>query len=262
MITKRRFLRASAVTAGIGLGLGLYTWRVEPHWVEVVERPLQVANLPEHLAGTRLVQLSDLHIGPRVDDAYLLRVFDRVKELAPEIVVYTGDFTSYEADGFAHAIRMFAHLPVGSRATFGIPENHDYGPGWAHPDIAEIITALACDVGVRVLRNEVAQVDGLQVVGFDDLWAHRFEPVGPLAALDPGRASLVLSHNPDTADQPGWGTTRAGFWPVTHMAVSASLRSCPHPCSLLPTVATRVESFRCPEAARCTSIGGSVTLCE
>jgi predicted MPP superfamily phosphohydrolase len=205
MITRRQFLRASAVAAGFGVGVGLYTWRWEPHWLEVVERPLRVANLPAQLIGARLAQLSDLHIGPQVDDSYLVRAFKQVTDLAPEIVVYTGDFTSYEAGIFAHARRVFTHLPRGSRATFGVLGNHDYGPGWAHPEIADRIAALAGAVGVRILRNEVAEVDGLQVVGLDDLWAHRFEPKHALAALDPRRASLVLSHNPDTADRPEWG---------------------------------------------------------
>jgi predicted MPP superfamily phosphohydrolase len=173
--------------------------------VEIVERSLPVANLPERLKGARLVQLSDLHIGPQVEDAYLIHVFERVKALAPEIVVITGDFTSYESDILAHAGRVFAHFPLGSRATLGILGNHDYGPQWAHPEIADGIAALAVAAGMTVLRNEIAEVDGLQVVGLDDLWAHRFDPVSALAALDPQRASLVLSHNPDTVDEPGWG---------------------------------------------------------
>ena len=73
MITRRRFLRATAVASGLGLGVGGYTWRWEPHWVEIVERSLPVANLPERLQGVRVVQLSDLHIGPQVEDAYLMR---------------------------------------------------------------------------------------------------------------------------------------------------------------------------------------------
>jgi predicted MPP superfamily phosphohydrolase len=204
-ITRRQFIRASASVTGCGLGVGLYTWRLEPHWLEVVERQLPIVNLPDRLVGTRLAQLSDLHIGPRVDDSYLRRAFERVKDYAPEIVVYTGDFTSYESDIFAHARRVFAHLPLGRRATFGILGNHDYGPGWAHPEIAAEIAALASEAKVQILRNENAEVDGLQVVGLDDLWAHHFDPKQAMAALNPRGASLVLSHNPDTADQPGWG---------------------------------------------------------
>ena len=59
-----------------------------------------------------------------------------------------------------------------------------------------------------MLRNEVAEIDGLQVAGLDDLWAGRFDTARGLAALDPRKASLVLSHNPDTVDEPGWGDYR------------------------------------------------------
>ena len=109
MITRRRFLRTAAATVS---GLGLYTWLIEPHWLQVIERPLPVRHLPGRMRDDRIVQLSDLHIGPRVDDSYLIRTFERVKELAPEIVVYTGDFSSYEADGLAHAAQMMPKLPL------------------------------------------------------------------------------------------------------------------------------------------------------
>ncbi|MFO7903891.1 MAG: hypothetical protein R6U98_14600 [Pirellulaceae bacterium] len=194
----------SALTVGLGTGLGLYTWCCEPHWVELAERRLHVANLPDELSGARLAQLSDLHIGPQVDDSYLIRVFEHVKKRGPEIVVYTGDFTTYEPDGFDHVRSMVHHLPLGARGTFGVLGNHDYGPGWAHPEIADGISALASDAGVRMLRNEMTDVDGFQIVGLDDLWAGRFRPQEPMAALDPNRASIVLTHNPDTVDQPGW----------------------------------------------------------
>jgi predicted MPP superfamily phosphohydrolase len=204
VITRRRLLRAAAATAGLGAVAGLYTWLVEPTWLQVVERPLPLSGLPEQLAGARLVQLSDLHIGLQVDDAYLLEVFQRVKDLAPEIVVYTGDLTSYHRDVTAQARRMFAELPLGSQATFGILGNHDYGPGWADLDHARRIADLAASAGVQILRNEVGEAGGLQVVGLDDLWARRFAPSRPMSALDSTRAAVVLSHNPDTADEPGW----------------------------------------------------------
>lgn len=38
--TRRRFL---ALGAGTVLGVGLYTWRIEPHRVEMVSRPLPVS---------------------------------------------------------------------------------------------------------------------------------------------------------------------------------------------------------------------------
>ena len=203
MITRRRFLRTTAAVAG---GLGLYTWRVEPHWLEVVERQLPIPDLPEHLRGHRIVQLSDLHIGPRVDDSFLFHTFALVKKLSPEIVVYTGDFTSYEADGLGHAARVMRELPLGSKATLGVLGNHDYGQTWQQTDVADGIVKIASSAGVRVLRNEIAEVDGLQIAGLDDLWAHRFKPRKALPELKSERPALVLSHNPDSADEPGWGS--------------------------------------------------------
>jgi predicted MPP superfamily phosphohydrolase len=205
LLTRRRFLRACAAGAGLAGGAVLYTWRVEPHWLEVVERPLPLAHLPKALAGTRLVQLSDLHIGPRVDDAFLVRAFGAVSARGPEIVVYTGDFISYDADFAGHARRLFERLPRGRWGTFGILGNHDYGPRWAHPEVAADLADLAGEAGVRILRNETASVRGLQIAGLDDLWAHRFDPGPALSALTPEQPALVLSHNPDTADSGDWG---------------------------------------------------------
>lgn len=194
-----------SIGAGVSaLGAGLYTWKVEPHWLEIVRRPLAIPGLPSALVGKSLVQLSDLHAGPRVADDYLLDTFGRVKALAPDLIVYTGDFTDYEPGIFAHAERIYADLPRGRLATLGILGNHDYGPRWSHPEIAARIADLLRAAGVQILRNQVAEVAGLQVAGLDDLWANRFHPSRALASLDPARASIVLSHNPDTADLPVW----------------------------------------------------------
>jgi predicted MPP superfamily phosphohydrolase len=202
--TRRRFLRTCAIGTGIAAGLGFYTWRLEPHWVEFVQRRLPLLNLPQALAGKRLVQLSDLHIGPQVDDRYLVRSFDSIRALAPEIIAYTGDFISYEAEIFGHAQRVLAHLPLGTFGTVGILGNHDYGPRWSRPTVAARIADLATGAGVRVLRNQVADIHGLQIIGLDDLWARQFDAGVAFAGVHSDRAALALSHNPDTADLPGW----------------------------------------------------------
>ena len=203
-MTRRRLLRASLAAVGSGLALGGYAWQVEPHWLEVVRRPLPVAGLPRDLQGRTLAQLSDLHVGPQVDDRYLLQTFSTVKALCPDIVVYTGDFTSYDTDVYTHAARVYADAPRGRLATFGILGNHDYGPNWAHPEVAARLTSQLEAFGIRMLRNEVAEIGGLQIAGMDELWAHRFDPVRTLAALERDRPAVVLSHNPDTVDRPGW----------------------------------------------------------
>jgi uncharacterized protein len=202
MLTRRRFLSALGGTATAGLGF--YTWRIEPHWVEIVRRPLAIRGLPAALAGKTLAQISDIHVGPRVADDYVIDAFARLRALEPDIVAVTGDFVSHHGEMFAQMDRVYRHFPHGRLATVGVLGNHDYGAGWAHPDVADRVVDVAEKHGIRVLRNEIADVAGLQIVGLDDLWAQRFDPAVAFSRFDASRPALALSHNPDTVDRPGW----------------------------------------------------------
>ena len=184
--------------------MGLYTWRIEPHWLEIVRRPLAVRGLPPGLTGRTLVQISDIHVGPRVADTYVMETFRRVAALAPDIVVMTGDFMSHH-DGWREQVEsVYRSFPRGRMATLAVLGNHDYGRAWSHPEVAQAVVDAVQPFGIRVLRNEVHEVEGLQIAGLDDLWARRFRPAAPLRALDVRRPAIVLSHNPDTVDLPVW----------------------------------------------------------
>jgi predicted MPP superfamily phosphohydrolase len=210
-VNRREFLRSGAI-AGVSTaaGVGGYTWLVEPHWVKVVERDLPIANLPPSLAGARLVQISDIHAGPRVASDYLVDAFKRAAALRPDIVVFTGDFISVVYDRPASGSdvgklrEVLAHFPRGRLATLAILGNHDYGRGWAEPAVAERVVSVAEQMGVRVLRNEVATVQGLDVIGVDDLWAHRSDTKRALSGRTSDSA-IALCHNPDAMDALSWG---------------------------------------------------------
>lgn len=209
MPSRRDFLRWASLAAGGCLtGTLGYAFGVEPHWIEYVERDLPIAYLPLELAGRTLVHLSDLHVGPRVADAYLLEVFARVVERKADFIVYTGDLAESEPGMLRHAERIYAQGPRGRLATLGVLGNHDYGRGASEYRLAADMAAMLGECGIRILRNQVANVAGLQVIGLDDLWARRFEPGVAFQDWDPARASLALSHNPDSADRPGWGRYR------------------------------------------------------
>ncbi len=204
LISRRTFLRTSGASVAAAAGAGLYTWRLEPHWVEIVRRQLPIANLPSSLAGRTLVQLSDIHVGPRVDDEYVIETFRKVALLKPDVIVMTGDFISHSTTVFDQVAAVYRHFPVGRLATLAVLGNHDYGPGWSHPEIAARVATAVSSFGIRVLRNEIHEVDGLHVVGLDDWWAHRFDAPAPLRQIPSGGAAIALSHNPDTVDLPVW----------------------------------------------------------
>jgi predicted MPP superfamily phosphohydrolase len=196
--------------AGAGaLMVGLYTWRVEPHWLEFTRPALPITGLPRELEGRSLAQISDLHVGPKVDDDYIVESFRRVQELAPDFVVHTGDWITYRTTGqFEQLRRVLAHAPHGRLGTIGILGNHDYGFNWQMPDVAEEVSKIARDAGVTVLRNEALDVAGLQFLGLDDLWGPRFDPVDLLAERGQDASTVVLCHNPDAADHAIWGRYR------------------------------------------------------
>ncbi len=204
MPTRRLFLKTAGSLIGAAAGVNVYAWGIEPHWLEFVRRPLPIRNLPSSLNGRTLVQISDVHTG-RVDDDYVIRTFQRVAALRPDIVVMTGDFISYTPHVFEqHVARVYRHFPKGRLATLGIPGNHDYGPNWNHPEIADRVVEAVTPFGIRVLRNDLVDVEGLQIAGLDDLWGGAFIPSKVLPRIDSTRASIVLSHNPDTVDLPVW----------------------------------------------------------
>lgn len=219
-ITRRRFLGTSAVALSGLATVALVDARwFELHWIEEVRRPLPVRGLPAALAGKMLVHLSDLHVGPHVDERYLIRTFERVRALQPDLVVFTGDYITNSRTTFEMARRVYDHVPRGRLATFGVLGNHDYGRHWALPAVAAEVERLLRERGVDVIRNDVREIAGLQVAGLDDLWARHFDAAAVLGRLDPARPVITLSHNPDTADLepmlsiPGWvlaGHTHGG----------------------------------------------------
>ena len=206
LFTRRRFL-AGLVAAPIVTAL--YTWRIEPTWVEFVHRDLPIANLPSGLVGKTLVQLSDIHIGSQVADDHITDVFARVAALQPDIVVHTGDLITYAGPKTLEKARtLLGAFPRGKLGTFATLGNHDYGKRWSEPEVARQVAGLLDHAGCTVLRNQQAEVAGLKIIGLDDLWGRQFRPQLVLPQLAPGEPALVLSHNPDTCDRPGWSGYR------------------------------------------------------
>ncbi len=200
--SRRRFittlLAAPVLTA-------FYTWRIEPHWLEFVYRDLPIANLPPSLTGKRLVQLSDLHIGPQVDEDYIIEAFQRVAATQPDFVVHTGDLITYRNAGtIEQARRVLEHFPRGRLGTAAILGNHDYGRNWSDAVVATKVERILHEAGAVVLRNARVHIAGLELIGTDDLWAWRFSVSKACHGLDPLQPSLMLCHNPDACDLAGW----------------------------------------------------------
>ena len=209
MITRRKFLRGFLATAGAGLLASIYSWQIEPRWVEITQRKLPIAHLPADLDGRFLIQISDMHLSDRYNWRYQLDVMQTVQVMEPDFVVYTGDFVTYDGRQQLEQLRdVLPMMPNGRLGTAAILGNHDYGPSWSHSEIAQQITDLLSDGGVTVLRNEAKTFAGLTIIGLDDFWGTNYAPAEVLAAMPADEPTLALCHNPDVVDQPIWSNYR------------------------------------------------------
>ena len=201
LLTRRRFYSALGATL---LGGWAYARYVEAGWLDLVRRDLPYPHLSAALDGLSVAQVSDLHIGS-IEPDYLIRTLQLVGSLRPDLIALTGDVLT---DKYAHQTDLIPplldHLGRPPLGTFAVLGNHDYGPTWKDIATGDAVAERLTRCGVRVLRNEWADVNGLQVVGTDDLWSNLCDPNAACRTLDAAKPVLMLSHNPETVDLSGW----------------------------------------------------------
>ncbi len=189
-----------AAAAAIAYG---YTFGQRRVWINEIDVP--IAELDPRLDGFSIVQISDIHLGPYMDEHDIARYVARIDQLAPDLVVITGDIT----DGLDHAPRTFPSLGrLRARCgVYAILGNHDFYAG-----ADQVTEALARYTPFTVLRDEfvVLEVDGakLCIIGLDDRgmdWARGLrhcDTLERLAARAPHRVpKILLTHRPDLFPQ-------------------------------------------------------------
>src|SRR5690349_12645570 len=113
-----------AVMGGALAVLGIGLWRARrPAAVRVVDVPID--GLPADLEGFRIVQLSDLHVGPTLKRDFVERVVSTANGLHPDLIALTGDV----ADGYPRELRDEVAPLAALRAPHGkyfVTGNHEY----------------------------------------------------------------------------------------------------------------------------------------
>ena len=185
------------ITASIGLaGWGFFQARRTP---DVIETEIAIADLPPALSGLRIVQLSDLHVGPTIKKPFVQRVVDRVGQLEPDIIVFTGDLADGATDRLSSDVAPLAQLqaPLG---TYFVTGNHEYYSG------VESWTDTAKSLGFEVLINEgrILEFGGSRIAlaGVTDYSAgelmpdHSSDPEQAFASAGSADLRILLAHQP------------------------------------------------------------------
>jgi predicted MPP superfamily phosphohydrolase len=204
---RREFIKKTTIAlTGLGILSGLYAWQIEPFNLEFVHLKMPIKNLPNSLVGKTLMQISDIHIGNRFDYKYIIESFKKAQQYKPHFVVYTGDYVSTYKNQvqYKKLEEVLQNAVKGSMGTVGILGNHDYGRNWKQPNVANNIAKMLAQNNIELLRNQQTTLQGLNIIGLDDLWGLNFEPKAIMAQHNSTQANVVLCHNPDVCDLDVW----------------------------------------------------------
>lgn len=169
-------------------------------WLVVRQVDATVPGLSAAWDGTRIAQISDLHVGPQTSRRFLARMADTVAALTPDLIAITGDLVDDQAEDVAHfaAAVESLHAPLG---VYLIPGNHDVYAGWAEVNrrLREALpraTVLVNDA--RILRRDGEE---LAIAGTGDPAGRRSGDVAPdvertLETVSSGTTTIALAHNP------------------------------------------------------------------
>jgi predicted phosphodiesterase len=121
----------------------------------VVETEITLPGLERDLVA---MQLSDIHLGHHRGRTYLEKIVDETNLRKPDIVLMTGDLIDSEAAFVPGELEPLARF---SAPVYYVGGNHE-----KYVD-AERAFAAVKKYGVNVLRNQVVEAHGLQLVGLD-----------------------------------------------------------------------------------------------
>jgi len=187
-----------------GMTSGLDALVIEPQLtLTTTEIALPVTHggrLARALGAARVVHLSDLHVtGYGIRER---RLAARLKELAPDLVLMTGDYGD-GADGMTALTRVLA--PVRPRyGVWAVLGNNDHYRGQRDAIVAALEAA-----GVMVLVNRAATVRGaggpFAIAGVDDPHYGRDDVTAAMQGLPGDLPVILLAHSPDLLQRKGRG---------------------------------------------------------
>lgn len=162
---------------------------------------VRLTRWPAGLDGFRIVQISDVHIGPILDRRFARRLMERCNALAPDLIAVTGDLVDGSVRRIADEVAPFAQLRA-RLGVFFVTGNHDHYSG------AESWVARVEQLGMHALRNQRVTIGrgaaSFELAGVEDHHAHlvggtsREDLPRALAGRDPQQPVILLAHDPAT----------------------------------------------------------------
>jgi predicted MPP superfamily phosphohydrolase len=189
------FHRTVELLYGAAVVTGLYGI-FNASWTRITRATVQLANLPAAWRGRRAALISDLHLGHVRNGSFLRRMVAKILKEEPDAIFIAGDMYDGTAIDARQAAEPLSKLAAPHGVYFVAGNHEQFG------DDGKYLDAIAA-AGVRVLRNEKVEADGLQIIGVPYRHAvhdGHFASVLRGIRLDRDRASILLTHAPDNPE--------------------------------------------------------------
>lgn len=187
------------IMTGILLALVfIYARFVEPYWLKV--RTEKYSHAGGKIA-VRILLLSDPHFGVFRKKRFFEKVFAKIRELKPDLILIPGDLINDPSE--AELKEIFKPLAKLGAPVYAVTGNHDSKkPGYY---ISERVREELEAVGVKAMDNlvEVVSVKGVKInlLGMSDLMEGEHDWRVLWQERDRKHFNLLLAHNPDMAHE-------------------------------------------------------------
>ena len=203
---RRQFIFMSmnwVIVSATGL-LGTVGFMQARQKAEIINKKIFLDKLPQSLKGLKIVQISDLHVGPTIKADYVQRIVNQINASEPDLIVFTGDMVDGSVEHLVNDVEPLRQLDA-KYGKYFVTGNHEYYSGvdfWLHK-VAEL--------GFTHLKNEhkILSINGesLAIAGVTDLMAHQVRkshasnPKQAVYGIPHEYPTILLAHQPGTVSQ-------------------------------------------------------------
>jgi hypothetical protein len=172
------------IFTAIYTGYGLYHTGV----LKTKSISLSLPQFPQAWKGKKIAQVSDVHLGIMNGEKLSLRIVSIIREEKADLVFITGDLFDGVGDDLYQSISPFNQITA---PIYYVTGNHETYLG-----LDKALSVLA-RTKIRVLRDEIVDHQGVQVIGIDYPqrgWKKDIRPV--LERIDRTKPAILLYHEP------------------------------------------------------------------
>lgn len=184
---KKNLGRFFAAAAAVFVGYAAF----EASWTEIAKTTVRGKNVAPEFIGKKIAFIADIHCGEGFPPAHLDGLVKQINALAPDIVLFGGDYVSRNGKDTEACFLKLAKIeaPLGK---YGILGNHDIEAGKS-----DVLAAMA-GAGITPLVNENRHIniggDKITIAGTDETWYG--VPNGAKAMEKASDFTIYMTHDP------------------------------------------------------------------